>query len=201
MYCLTQFRSSNWRCSVKKGVLKNFATFTGKHLCWRIFLIKLLQLYYKETPTQVLPCEYCKIFKNTYFEKHLRMPASNNSFKYIYMVWKTSILLRFCLSPFKSMFRFYSSWKQKNSFPLSEKLKKGTLKWNGVITFLILNLCNPVFLTLTQQESDKFRLHFETKLETCRNHDNMRKNQSQKRYVSDPALVKWKPILLYITQN
>ena len=25
----------------KKGVLKNFPIFTGKHLCWRLFLIKL----------------------------------------------------------------------------------------------------------------------------------------------------------------
>ena len=25
----------------KKGVLKNFANFTGKHLCWSLFLIKL----------------------------------------------------------------------------------------------------------------------------------------------------------------
>ena len=26
-------RSSHQRCSVKKGVLKSFASFTGKHLC------------------------------------------------------------------------------------------------------------------------------------------------------------------------
>ena len=30
------------RFSVKKGVLKNFAKFTGKHLCQGLFLIKLL---------------------------------------------------------------------------------------------------------------------------------------------------------------
>ena len=35
------FRSSHRRCSVKKGVLKKFANFTGKHLCWSLFLIKL----------------------------------------------------------------------------------------------------------------------------------------------------------------
>ena len=33
----------------------------------------------KETPTQVFFCEYCEIFKNTYFEKHLRTTASVNS--------------------------------------------------------------------------------------------------------------------------
>ena len=30
-----------YRCSVKKGVLKNFVNFIGKHLCWSSFLIKL----------------------------------------------------------------------------------------------------------------------------------------------------------------
>ena len=35
-----------------------------------------LQLYYKETPTQVFSCEICEIFKNTYFEEYLRTTAS-----------------------------------------------------------------------------------------------------------------------------
>ena len=30
-----------------------------------------MQLYEKETPTQVFSCEYCEIFKNTYFEEYL----------------------------------------------------------------------------------------------------------------------------------
>ena len=38
---LKRYRSSHQRCSVKKGVLKNFANFTGKHPCWSLFLIKL----------------------------------------------------------------------------------------------------------------------------------------------------------------
>ena len=35
MWFLTQFRNSHRRCSVNKGVLKNFANFTRKHLFWR----------------------------------------------------------------------------------------------------------------------------------------------------------------------
>ena len=31
-----KFRSSQQRCSIKKGVFKNFAIFTGKHLCWSL---------------------------------------------------------------------------------------------------------------------------------------------------------------------
>ena len=40
-----------------------------------------LQLYYKETPTQLFSCEYCEISKNTYFEEHLRTATSG-----IYMI-------------------------------------------------------------------------------------------------------------------
>ena len=37
-------RSSHQRCSVKNGVLRNFAKFAGKHLCQRLFLNKLARL-------------------------------------------------------------------------------------------------------------------------------------------------------------
>ena len=55
----------------KMGLLKHFTIFTRKHLCWSLFLIScrasVLQLYWKETPTQVFSCEHCEIFKNSYF--------------------------------------------------------------------------------------------------------------------------------------
>ena len=37
-------RSNHWRCSVKKGVLKSFANFTGKHLCFSLFFNKVASL-------------------------------------------------------------------------------------------------------------------------------------------------------------
>ena len=47
-------RSSHQRCSVRKGVLRNFIKFIGRHLCRVCFLIKLqvygLQLYWKRDP-------------------------------------------------------------------------------------------------------------------------------------------------------
>ena len=51
----------------KIGVLKNIANFTGKRLCWSLFLINLqaLRLYLRETPAQVLSSEICGIFKIT----------------------------------------------------------------------------------------------------------------------------------------
>ena len=32
----------------------------------------------KETPTQMLSCEYCEIFKNNFFAEHLRETNSEN---------------------------------------------------------------------------------------------------------------------------
>ena len=41
LFAYPSYRSSHRRCSVKTGVLKNFAIFAGKHLYWILFLNKL----------------------------------------------------------------------------------------------------------------------------------------------------------------
>ena len=79
---MLQIKSRHRRCSVKKGVLKNFTNFTRKHQCWSPFFNKVAGAYdfiKKETPTQVFSCEICEIFKNTYFEEHLRTTDSIKS--------------------------------------------------------------------------------------------------------------------------
>ena len=43
----------------KIGVYKNFAKFTGKHLCW-----SLCNLILKETPAEVFSCVFCEVFQN-----------------------------------------------------------------------------------------------------------------------------------------
>ena len=70
----------------KKGVLKTFANFTENHLCWSLFLIKLQDLrtvtLLKRDSNTGVSYEICELFKNTYFEKHLRTTAfSSSSFK------------------------------------------------------------------------------------------------------------------------
>ena len=47
-------------------------------LCWSTCVTdpKGLQLYKKETPTQLFPCKYCKIFKISFFFKERLVPAS-----------------------------------------------------------------------------------------------------------------------------
>ena len=64
----------------EKGVLKNFAKFTGKHLFRVSFLIKLQaeasNFFRKETLIQIFLCEFCEIFKNTYFYETPLVAAS-----------------------------------------------------------------------------------------------------------------------------
>ena len=71
------------RCSVKKYVLKNFTKFTGTHLCQSLFLNKasglrpqVCNFIKKELLAQVFSCEFCKMFKNTYFCRTPLMAAS-----------------------------------------------------------------------------------------------------------------------------
>ena len=68
-----QNRSSHWRCSIRKGLLRNFAKFTVKHLCHSLF-------FNKEALTQVFSYEFWEIFKNTFFTEHLWTTASVNSY-------------------------------------------------------------------------------------------------------------------------
>ena len=71
MQIATIRRSSHRRCSIKKGVLRNFVKFARKHPCQSLFnFIK------KDTLVQVFSCEFCEIFKNTFFIEHLRVTAS-----------------------------------------------------------------------------------------------------------------------------
>ena len=73
-------RKKNWvtiynlisiqRCSIKKVVFKNFAVFTGKHLCWSLFLKKLHNLLkYKllkliRKSIQIAGKQFLKLFGN-----------------------------------------------------------------------------------------------------------------------------------------
>ena len=53
------------RCSVKKGTLKNFAKFTGKHLCSGL-RSQACDFIKKGTLVQVFSYEFCKISKNAF---------------------------------------------------------------------------------------------------------------------------------------
>ena len=76
--------NSHRRCSVKKGILRNFAKFTGKHLCQTpesLFLIRLEACNFikKEALARVFSWEFCKISKNTFSTENLRTTASETT--------------------------------------------------------------------------------------------------------------------------
>ena len=68
-------RSSYWRCSIKTVLW-----FSGRHLCQSPLFNKIADVrpatLLNETLTQVFSCELSEIFKNIYFEEHLRTIAS-----------------------------------------------------------------------------------------------------------------------------
>ena len=81
--CSEKFSNNHRKTPVSKFLFYNVAALS-------------LQLHQRETPTQVFSCEYCEIFKSTYFGEHLRTAASG----FIYL----------CIYSFISLFKiFYGS--------------------------------------------------------------------------------------------
>ena len=76
------YLEANTRGVLQKAVLENFAIFTGKQLCWSLFLIKLqafklATLLKRDSNTGAFLC-ILQIY--IYFEKHLQMAVSDHSF-------------------------------------------------------------------------------------------------------------------------
>ena len=72
-------RSNRPEVFYKKGVLRNFIKFTGKHLCRSPFLIKLPEacdFIRKETLAQVFSCEFSEISKNSFLYRTPLVAAS-----------------------------------------------------------------------------------------------------------------------------
>ena len=59
--------SSHQRCSVRKGILRNFAKFTGKHLCQGLIFNKVADLRHR-----CFPVNFAKSLRTPFFTEHLR---------------------------------------------------------------------------------------------------------------------------------
>ena len=68
-------RSIHLRCSVKKGVLRNFTNFTGKYLCQRFFFNKVAG----HSPETLLKKSLCHRCFTMNFAKLLRTPFLKNT--------------------------------------------------------------------------------------------------------------------------
>ena len=62
---------------MKKGALKNFDKFTGKHLCQSQFFNKVAGLRPAILLKSVFSCEFSEISKNTFFTEQLWETASD----------------------------------------------------------------------------------------------------------------------------
>ena len=61
-------RSSHQRCSVRKGVLRNFAKFTGGHLCQNLFLIKRRPLLTRRIWHRYFPVNFAKFLRTPFLQ-------------------------------------------------------------------------------------------------------------------------------------
>ena len=68
-------KSSRPEVFCKKGALRNFAKFTGKHLYQSLFLNKVVglacNLIKKESLAQVFPVNFTKFLSTPFFTEHL----------------------------------------------------------------------------------------------------------------------------------
>ena len=70
-----RIRSSHQSCFIIKGVLRNFAKFTGKHLCQSLFFNKVAGL----SPATLLRKRLCQKFLPVTFAKFLRTTFLQNT--------------------------------------------------------------------------------------------------------------------------
>ena len=76
----------------KKGVVKNFAKFTGNTFA-RVFFTKL------QTLAQLFSCEFCEIFKSTFCTEHLWMTASVLLFQFNFFVLYITVIAMMSAAP------------------------------------------------------------------------------------------------------
>ena len=120
-------RSSSPEVFCKKGVLRNFAEFTGKHLCIILFLIQsqasACNFIQKETHAQVFSCEFYEISKNTFLIEHSR-----------WLLLQCSKYMKYCKKLEDSLFSLFSSSQMFFKLGVRKNLKTSVLE----------SLCNKV---------------------------------------------------------
>ena len=109
-YFILHFRSSRLEVFYKKGVLRNFAKLTGKHLCQGLFFIKVASLRQPlesvSSKTRPMTLEYCFILMSLYwlfsgFEFLIFMFVAKPFFLFYYLQTSRKAYGNFYLVPFE----------------------------------------------------------------------------------------------------
>ena len=118
----------------KKDILTNFTKFTGKHVC---------QSLAKEVLAQVLSCEFCKIFKNTFSQSTSGWLLLLCKIRYLNL---DKALLFFSFFFFLSFAKFFYIVFYLSYVSICKDLQKTIVLSSGpflqVFTFTIQCICN-----------------------------------------------------------
>ena len=87
-YNFPSFRSSHWRCSVRKGVPRNFVKFTGKYLWQSLFFNKVAGWSDCFWPISSLLLKTSCLF---YFNRKMKWRKGNNPLEFKYLLFCLSI--------------------------------------------------------------------------------------------------------------
>ena len=118
----TYYGSSHSRCCIKKAILKNFAIFTGKHLCWSITDALLWILRNLRTPILKNICERLLLLSaGVYMRFHF---GRNEIFQF--GVWSISYN---CLYEIH-VISLRSFWQKWNFISGNKCYVNTTFKWN-----------------------------------------------------------------------
>ena len=90
---LSLIRSSRPEMFCKKGVLRNFVKFTGKHLCQGLFFNKVAGLrpatLFKKRPWQrFFPVNFAKFIRTPFFAEYLRYLLLSDRKSYIWLQFR-----------------------------------------------------------------------------------------------------------------
>ena len=88
LYNFPSFRNSHWRCFVRKGVLRNFAKFTGKHLWQSLFFNKVTawgDCFWS------FSCLLLKISCLFHFNRKMKWKKGNTLMEFKYLLFCSSI--------------------------------------------------------------------------------------------------------------
>ena len=126
-------RSSHWQFFVKKAVVKNFATFTGKHQCWSVFNNDAdLQACNKRLQHRFFPVNIVQF---------LRTPILKNNWVQLLLIMAIWLLCFSRKFDYSEYGKLAIPSKSKNSI-----LNRTVQLFSGVMSVIWLSLPNALFM-------------------------------------------------------